>query len=228
MNLKVTISIDDVCPKPGYQIIDEPAEQWLRSLNEEFGAKFTLFIPSNFHDQYPISQHKSWINKLKSIEYFEIASHGHFHQTSNPSRFGECEFFELNTFDDVVERARLMFHEWNDVGILPTGWRSPGWLTSQATAAIIPTQFDYAAVHCEHSKEVRWGRTNFKLFTGHDNINAEHISVHNGDMIMFQSHIAGKHNLNMWTQESYEQLRISLQHLVENNNCQFKTLKECL
>lgn len=228
MNLSLTISCDDINPHPQYRLLGTPAEKWFRQLNEEFGCRFTLFIPSNYHGQYPISEHKGWINELNNIDWIELSAHGHLHQTSDSRRFGECEFFELQNMGNVVERGRQMFNEWNKVGVLPVGWRSPGWLTSQATCAIIPTQFDYAAVHYEHNQGQEWGRTDFKLFFGHDGIQQETIDIHNEDMIMYQSHIYGNHNHNVWNEHNYEQLRLSLTHLFEQYSIQPKLLKECL
>lgn len=225
---KLSISVDDVNPHPQYRLLGTPAEKWFRALNDEFGVKFDLFVPSCWETQYPISDHQTWIDELLSIGFMSINAHGHYHQTSNPKRYGACEFYELNTFDSVTERAKMMFGEWNKVGYLPIGWRSPGWLTSQATCAIIPTQFDYAAVHYEHNQGQVWGRTDFKLFYGHDGIQQENISIHGDDMIMFQSHIYGNHNHNVWNEHNYEQLRLSLTHLFEQYSIQPKLLKECL
>lgn len=228
MHLKITLSVDDINPSPQYRILGTPVEKWMQKLHDDFGVKFTLFCPSNYHGQWPISEHKGWINELNNDPKFEIACHGHYHQTANPKLYGECEFAELNTMDTSLDRLRMMFNEWNEVGVLPVGWRSPGWLTSQSTAALIPTQFDYAAIHEVHSREVRWGRSNFITFTGHDGIQQENISIHNDNMIMFQSHIAGRHNHNVWNESNYNQLRMSIDHLVQNYTIEFKTLKECV
>lgn len=228
MNLRICISIDDVHPQAGWRILGDPTEHWLRSINKKYGAKFTCFVPSNYHDRYPLSGHVEWVKELGSIDWIELAAHGHYHHTSDPARFGECEFVELQKMHDVLNRLRMMFDEWDTVDYLPIGWKSPGWLTSQNTASLIPIQFDYASVHDEHSNDVRWGRSDFKIFKGHDGIHQTDISIHNGDMIMLSSHIAGGWNDNVWNQMNYEQLCLSLEYLTEKYNCEFKTLKECL
>ena len=46
-------------------------------------------------------------------------------------------------------------------------------------------------------------------------------------MIMFQSHIAGDWNDNVWNEDNYKQMRLSLSHLKQYKP-KFKTLKECL
>jgi len=224
--MRLTISVDDVNPKPGYRLLGEPAEKWFRQLNEEFGCRFTLFIPSNYHRQYPISEHKEWIQELQAIGFCELAAHGHYHQTSDPKRLGECEFAELDDFFDAVARFHLMMSEWHEVDTWPSGWRNPGWLCTDVSKKLLEDKFDYAALHYEHNRNLQW---NCRTFFGHDGIQQEHISIHNGDMIMFQSHIAGNHNHNVWNERNYEQLHLSLTHLIEQfPNIQFKTLGECL
>lgn len=238
MNLKITVSIDDVHPQKGWRVLGDQSEKWLRSLNEEFGTKFTLFIPSNYHQAYPLSKHKEWVNELASLDWIELAAHGHFHQTSNPKRFGECEMLELDTLQKCHERYSVMISEWSATNILPTGWKNPGWLCHHMWNDFFKDYFltfdsaffEYVSLHYEHNHGMKW---NCKSFFGHDGIQQENISIHNVDesgktgMIMFTSHIAGTWNHNVWNQENYEQLRISLRHLVENHDCEFKTLEKC-
>lgn len=225
--LKINIAIDDVNPSPQYRILGTPVEKWLQTLHEQFGCKFTLFIPSNYHRKWSISQHKGWINELYDDPKFELAAHGHYHQCVNPA-FGECEFFELVDEKLALYRLENCLSEWTDCYIEPVGWRNPGWLCSRESKLVIDNHFDYVALHYEHNHSLEWYYS--KTFFGHDNINAENISIHNGDMIMFQSHIAGNHNLNVWNRHNFEQLQLSLSHLVEdtNNTYNFKFLKECL
>lgn len=221
---KLTISCDDVNPHPQYRLLGTPAEKWFRQLNEEFGVKMTCFIPSNYHGQYPLSEHKGWIQELNSIEWLELASHGHFHQTSDAQRFGECEMFEPNF--ESTSNIDKMLGEWADtVGYYPKGWRSPGWLINEENKRLIERLFEYVAVHYDHNQGMNW---NCKTFFGHDGIQQEHISIHNENMIMFQSHIYGNHNHNVWNEQNYEQLRLSLSHLFEQYTIEPKLLKECL
>lgn len=238
MKINLNIACDDVNPKKGYRLIGEPAEKWFRQLNEEFGCKFTLFIPSCYHNQYPLSQHKEWVRELNSIPYFELAAHGHFHMTNDPQRFGECEFAELDSLTACTDRINMIQEEWKSVRIKPSGWRNPGWVCHKSLNMVfnelLPIKYldlKYVAVHYEHNRGMNW---DCKTFFGHDGIQQEHIEIHNispdgqTGMIMFQSHIAGKHNHNVWNQENYEQLRMSLTHLFENYEITPKLLKECL
>ena len=65
------------------------------------------------------------------------------------------------------------------------------------------------------------------MFFGHDGINETDIKLHNNNMVMFQSHIAGDWNDNVWNEENYKQVKLSLNYLQEHKP-QFKTLSECL
>lgn len=236
MNLLINIAIDDCNPLKGYRILGEKPEKWLRELNERFGAKFTLFIPSNFHNQAKLSENKEWVKELNSIPYFELAAHGFYHDTSDRSKWGECEFFEIKGIDVALERVQMIYDEWNacGLGFEKLGWRSPGWLTSESSKHVIERNFKYAAIHYEHNQGMDWI---CKTFFGHDGIDKTEIGIHNihyldpenpVGTVMFQSHIAGNHNDNVWNQLNLDQLRLSLEHLIQTQNCQFKTLKECL
>lgn len=235
MELKITISIDDVNPGKGWRILGNPTEKWLRSLNEEFGAKFTLFIPSNYHGKYPLSKHKDWAQELVSIEWLELAAHGHFHMTSDPKKFGECEFLEIDYQKLALQRLELLTDEWmNSLGKLPKIWKNPGWLCSAQSQVVIRQNFQGFSLHYDHNNP-EWNWVG-KEFFGHDGIQETEVGIHNVDeenpdspgMIMFTSHIFGDWNDNVWNQTNYEQLRTSLEHLVQQNECTFKTLKECL
>lgn len=231
MNLRVSISIDDVNPKPGWQILGTPVEGWLRSLNEEFGAKFTIFTPTNYHGEYPLSKHKNWVQEMSSIPWIELATHGHLHMTSDPKRFGECEFFELNR-EILKDRWTMMIDEWVLCEQYPKGFKPPGWLVNRDFNEwfnnVCPIH--YISLNPNHNPYSNW---NCKTFFGHDGIQETDIKIHNqyeegNGMIMLTSHIAGDWNDNVWNQRNYDQLCISLDHLVQNYNCEFKTLEECL
>jgi len=225
--LKLTISCDDVNPLQNYRILGTKTETWFRKLNEDFGVKFDLFLPSNYHNLAPISKHKDWIKELSSIDWISLNAHGHYHMTSDPQRFGECEFFELQDVDEARERLDLCYNEWmGSIGEFPQGWRNPGWLCSpQAHRAIQYMPIKYVAAHYEHNRGLEWG---CKTFFGHDGIQVTNIAVHNEDMIMYQSHIAGAHNHNVWNRDNFEQLHLSLTHLFDSVDVTPKFLKECL
>ena len=228
--MKVVICVDDVHPETGWGLPDDSAMIWMEELYKKYGAKCTLFIPANYRRKYPISLHLDWINGLLSKPYFELAAHGMYHDSSDRRRFGECEFGELRDIEVISERLNEMWDMWDAVGYWPIGWRSPGWLCSQESATQISNLklFKYVAVHYEHDRGVEWG-PNITKFYGHDGIQSTDISVHNNDMIVFQSHINGNHNDNVWSENNYKQLDLSLQHLVNTYpEVEFATFSECI
>ncbi len=218
--MEITISIDDLHPEVGWGMPDDKCMFYLDELNKEFGAKFTLFIPSNYHHKFPLSEHAEWVDWLKSIPYFELAAHGHFHECER-NDIGECEFFELDTPEKAQSRIHQMLSEWEKVNHKPIGWRNPGWLAHPLAINELGKHFKYAAIHYEHNHNIPWG---CKTIFGHDGINETDIQMHQGN-IMFQSHIAGDWNDNVWNEDNYQQLRISLQHLLQYNP-KFSTLQE--
>jgi peptidoglycan/xylan/chitin deacetylase (PgdA/CDA1 family) len=225
--LRVAICVDDVHPQAGWRIAGDPSERWFLDLNATFGAKFTLFVPSNYHGRFPLSEHKDWVEFMGDHPVFELAAHGHYHMTTDPRKFGECEFFQINDSNVALERLKLLQDEWmQSLGRMPVGWRNPGWLCSYHSQVTLRQNFRYFALHYDHdSAEFNWlGKT----FYGHDGIQQAHVGIHNGDMVMFQSHIAGQWNHNVWNEANYEQLSLSLEHLTQEYDCQFVTLQECL
>jgi hypothetical protein len=207
--MKITISIDDIHPEEGWGVEGDECMEYLEELNNEFGAKFTLFIPSNYHNKAKISENKEWIEWLKSKNYFELAAHGHFHKCERKD-IGECEFFELDTFEKVKDRINLMMDEWRKVNHIPHGWRNPGWLGHPVAIKELGKTFNYAAIHYEHNHNINWS---CKTFYGHDGINETDIKIHNDNTVMFQSHIAGDWNDNVWNENNFNQMRLSLKYL---------------
>lgn len=218
--LNLTVSIDDIHPEKDWGLPGDECMYYLDELNKEFGTKFTLFIPSNYHNQYPISQYKDWIDWLKSLGYFELAAHGHYHACTRTD-IGECEFLELDNDEIVLERIHQILSEWKKVGHMPLGWRNPGWLAHPVAIKHLGKYFKYAAVHYIHNHNIQW---ECKMIFGADGIHESDISIHD-NRIMFQSHIAGNHNDNAWNENNYNQMRLSLNHL-KQMDIKFKTLGE--
>jgi hypothetical protein len=209
MEINLTVAIDDIHPEKGWGLPGDECMYYLDELNKEFGTKFTLFIPSNYHNQFPLSKHKEWIDWLKGLGYFELAAHGHFHETSNRGQWGECEFAEISTEFECNNRVEMMWAEWKQVNHIPVGWRNPGWLAQPACINVLGKHFKYAAVHYVHNHNTQW---DCKMIFGADGIHETYIQIHDGNL-MFQSHIAGNWNKNSWTKENYEQFRESLNFL---------------
>jgi hypothetical protein len=220
--MKLTVAIDDLHPEKGWGLEGDECMFYLEELNKEFGVKFTLFIPSNYHNKFPLSQHKYWIDWLLSKDYFELAAHGHYHMTSDKQAWGECEFADMQTVEICKERISLMINEWESVNYKPKGWRNPGWLCQPFCVNPLSETFEYAAVHYEHNRGMNWS---CKMLFGHDGIHETDIKLHN-DVLMFQSHIAGDWNQNVWNKDNYEQFRSSLQFISDNYSIEPLFLKE--
>jgi len=222
MELNLTIAIDDVHPESGWGMPGDECMKYLHSLHHEYGTKFTLFIPSNYHNKYPIGEYKEWVEWLLSLGYFELAAHGHYHMTRDRVRLGEMEFVDM-TESECISRIDQMLNEWNKVGHQPKGWRNPGWMCQPYCVSHLSKNFEYAAVHYEHNHNLNWG---CKTLFGHDGIHETDIKLHNNNTLMFQSHIAGDWNKNVWNKENYEQFKLSLDYLKENHILSNKFLSE--
>ena len=222
--INITIAIDDNHPETGWGVEGDKSMEYLDELNKEFGAKFTLFIPSNYHHKYPISQYKDWIDYLLGKKYFELVAHGHFHQTSNPTQLGEMEFMDMSE-SECVDRVKSIINEWETVNHKPKGWRNPGWMCQPYCIQHLEKEFKWVALHYQHNHNFQW---NTKMLFGADGIHETDIKLHNGNNIMFQSHIAGDWNHNIWNEKNYEQVRLSLKYLIENHDVTFKTISEII
>ena len=129
---------------------------------------------------------------------------------------------ELDTEDKIKSRIRQMMKEWNEVEHKPLGWRNPGWLAHPEAVKWLGPNFKYAAIHYEHNHNIQW---DCKMLFGHDGIHETDVSFHNDECIMFQSHIAGDWNDNIWNEQNYKQMKLSIKHLLQYKPI-FKTLSE--
>lgn len=223
----LSIAIDDVNPHNDFKLIGTNVEKYLFELNKRFGVKFDLFIPANYEGNNKLSENKEWFNDLKSIPFFSLEAHGYLHQCTD-NRFGMCEFYELNYEPDIINRINLINEEWLSVqNEIPLIWRNPGWLCSENSKKFIEKNFKGVALHYSHNMGFKW---NCKEFFGHDGIetNSDNIHIHNGNMIMLQSHIFGEWNDNSWNDYTYNNVTKLLDVICENYQINFVNLKDCL
>ena len=199
MENKVIIAIDDLHPEQGWGCEGDESIEYLQELNKEFGCKFTLFIPSNYHKKYPLSKYKDWVKFWLNKDWVELAAHGHYHACDR-NDIGECEFLELQTEQEVEARLEKCLFEWKEVNHKPLGWRNPGWVAHTSIVKPISKYFKYVALHEKHNHEMKW---DCKMFFGCDGIHQiDSINLYR-DTFMFQSHIAGNWNDNVWNKENY-------------------------
>ena len=219
---KITISVDDLHPEKGWGIEGDESMTYLETLNKDFGAKFTLFIPSNYHRQFPLSNHKDWIKWLLSKPYFELCAHGHYHMCEHKN-IGEQEFLELD-YANAKNRLRLLFEEWRNVEHTPVGFKMPGWGCNQESANAVSEIFSYVAAHERINQNIHFKT---KVFYGQDGIHLnESINVKENNIIMFQSHISGNWNDNVWNNKNFYNIYQILEFIKINYKTSFITLKE--
>lgn len=224
MKLDIVIPIDDTHPEDGWGMHFDECTDYLVKLNKEFGCKFVHFIPSNYHNNYPLSENEDFIGLWKGYDWIELAAHGHFHNRVNPDPgCRECEFIELD-YEGATQRIKECLQEWNKVGIKPKGWRMPGWLATQGAFDAVSENFDYVAIHGHLNDNINL--KDIKVFKGENPINdASSISLY-GNKLFFQSHIAGKYNKNNWNKENYTYFREVLKHLHQEYEVNYVTFSE--
>ena len=225
MNINVVIPIDDTHPNIGWGMPDDECTNYLTLLNQEYGCKFTHFVPSNYHKNFPISKFKEWVDFWNDFDWIELAAHGHYHKRNiiDPN-CRECEFVELD-YNTAKERLNKCLYEWEQIGIKPKGWRMPGWLATQGSFDAIKEKFDYVAIHGRLNNNINL--EGIKVFKGENPIHDASSMNIIGNNLYFQSHIAGKYNQNNWNKKNYEYFKKVLDALINNGNTlNFKTFSE--
>jgi len=221
MKNNVVIAIDDIHPEKDWGVEGDVQVEYLKSLNEKYGCKFNLFIPSNYHDKYPIT--KEFVDFWKQYDWIEMSNHGHYHACKNEG-VGEMEFYELST-GEANQRIQESLSLWEECGHKPHGFRAPGWGLTQDTANVVSSYFQWIAGHEEINKDIVWP-SDTKFFIGCDGINEPNSLSLYGNTFMFQSHINGVHNDNVWTEENYLHFEQVLDYLLSQYELQFATISE--
>lgn len=221
--LTITISIDDTHPEQNWGCEGDQSVEYLKELNKEFGCKFILFTPSNYHNKFPLSQYKDWINYWLQYDWIELAAHGHYHKrTVIDPGCRECEFIELD-YNQAKNRLQESLNEWNQTGYKPIGWRMPGWLATQGSFDAVGELFKYTAIHSHLNDNMN---VKNKIFKGETSIhNTDSITVIDNN-VYFQSHIWGEYNKNNWIEENYLNIKNILDYLKENYILEYKLFNE--
>ena len=217
--VNVVVAIDDVHPEKDWGVEGDVQIDYLKALNKDYGVKFNLFIPSYYHNKFPIT--KEFVDYWKQYDWIEMSNHGHYHACHNEG-IGEMEFFELQ-YGDATQRIQDSLNLWESCGYKPKGFRAPGWGVNQQSADAISSYFDWVAGHSEINKGINWG---CHFFEGCDGINEpDSLSLY-GETFMFQSHINGEHNDNVWTEENYLHFEKVIEYLLSQYDLQFVTISE--
>jgi hypothetical protein len=221
MKNNVVIAIDDIHPEKDWGIEGDVQVEYLKSLNEKYGCKFNLFIPSNYHGKYPLT--KEFVDFWKQYDWIEMSNHGHYHACKNEG-VGEMEFYELTT-GEANQRIQESLSLWEECGYKPHGFRAPGWGLTQDTANVVSSYFQWIAGHEEINKDIVWP-SDTKFFIGCDGINEPNSLSLYGNTFMFQSHINGVHNDNVWTEENYLHFEQVIDYLLSQYELRFVTISE--
>jgi hypothetical protein len=221
MKNNVVIAIDDIHPEKDWGIEGDVQVKYLKSLNEKYGCKFNLFIPSNYHGKYPLT--KEFVDFWKQYDWIEMSNHGHYHACKNEG-VGEMEFYELTT-GEANQRIQESLSLWEECGYKPHGFRAPGWGLTQDTANVVSSYFQWIAGHEEINKDIVWP-SDTKFFIGCDGINEPNSLSLYGNTFMFQSHINGVHNDNVWTEENYLHFEQVIDYLLSQYELRFVTISE--
>ena len=221
MKNNVVVAIDDVHPEKEWGIEGDVQVEYFKSLNEKYGVKFNLFIPSNYHDKYPLT--KEFVDFWKQYDWIELSNHGHYHACKHEG-VGEMEFYELS-YGEANQRIQESIDLWKKCGHRPNGFRAPGWGITQENALVVSSYFNWIAGHEEINKDINWPEDT-KYFIGCDGINEpDSLSLY-GNTFMFQSHINGTHNDNVWTEENYLHFEQVLDYLLSQYELRFVTISE--
>ena len=215
----VIVAIDDVHPEKGWGVEGDVQVQYLENLNHNFGVKFNLFIPSNYHGKYPIT--KEFVDFWKQYDWVELSNHGHFHATQQDG-IGEMEFIELD-YGPAQQRLQESMDLWKSCGYTPKGFRAPGWGITQEAAISVSDYFDWVAQHEQINQGIQF---NTQHFVGADGIHeTDNINLY-GETFMFQSHIQGDWNDNVWNEKNYLHFQRVINYLLTQYKLQFKTISE--
>lgn len=221
--LNVVIAIDDLHPEKGWGVDGDKSVERLIELNKEFGCKFVLFIPSNYHGKFPISEYKDWIDFWNNKEWIELAAHGHFHKRPHYSyHLKECEFIDLD-YKESQDRIKLCLNEWEKVGVKPKGWRMCGWEATQAAFDVVQENFEYTAVHESSNCNINF--RDHRTFAYSTSIINKNLNIREG-FVFFQSHISGKTNKNTWNNKNYIKFRETLTSMLKTKTLNFLNYNE--
>lgn len=216
MTLKIIIDVDDVRPENFAGLLGFKGPLgYLKKLNEEFGAKFTLFVPVNWHGQFDIRKNKEWFKNLAKEDFIELACHGLEHKASE-EHYKDMEYINVTDeeFDESILKQIVAFQK---LGVDPKGYRPPGWAIKPSHYKILAKYFKYVADHHIGILPIktREGLLRVPYIVSIDNLNSTH---YNEGLLILHSHVTGMEGSeNCWSQETFEKIREFLHTLIEKN-----------
>lgn len=221
--LKVLFSVDDVHPEMGYGLYENLDQfKYLKRLHDEFGIKFTLFMVPRWRNnqQLDIRLHKNWITWIKNQGFYEIAMHGLTHTGAKPE-LGAMELMGI-PLEEVQQKIQESKHTFQECGIIPTGFKTPGWAHPKELYQILPMMgINWIADHFMGEQPITMSNGLVQIPY---NCNIEHLEfAYPKKIAIFHSHISPQEgNKNGWTEELYNKTREYMLKLKEE--CDFECL----
>jgi glycosyltransferase involved in cell wall biosynthesis/peptidoglycan/xylan/chitin deacetylase (PgdA/CDA1 family) len=229
---QVIFTVDDIRPESGCGLeLESGSVAMLRALNQEFGSKFTLFMPTNYYGRLDLRDYQDWVQSILNSDCFEIACHGHHHWNLIPSH-GDMEYLFKSTDEArwCIQRSLSVFKE---LGIVPRGVKAPGWQYTQDAIPAINEHFEYQA---DHFVAMDWATESSGLaklpYTRCIHESMDDLVDAPGPIFVLHSHLSaenGKH-ANGWTTENVTNVRSFLRKLMDSrgDEIEFVTALESL
>ena len=218
--MKLVIDVDDVHPEKGYGYNDKEI-QYLDKLHDEFGCRFTLFMPINWHNKFDITENRSWFLELVDRGYFEIAAHGVTHTGVD----GSAREF-LNTSEVILAAKLLMITEcFDELDYSPSGIKPPGWDSIPEAANLFCEFFDYFCTDFRGHSPVKYNDSynipyTYSIHESYD------LKNYNQDIVILHSHINEICGDNGWNSKLYEKVRSDLSNVEFDNRFMVDLINE--
>lgn len=197
----ILFSVDDVHPESGWCDGEDNQTKIIRDLWNEFGVKFTFFVPANYHFKYPVSKFPEWFKYWDEKPYIEIAAHGYSHLIKGTT--SETEFNNLHETTDVKDRFQMILDEWLKLNFRPVGFKTPGWLMSKTAEELSDHYFQYIVNHPGHGRAIihplseilHMDLPNLNILHAHANSSAMAMNTNN---LNNDNHAKWKEQLDFW------------------------------
>lgn len=202
--MKIVIDVDDFHPEKGYGLYDREL-CFMDDLHEQFGCKFTLFTPTNWHDEYDITHYTRWFKEISMRPWYEIGAHGILHSAPD----GSSREFLFTTPDQLEAKCVQMKETFESLDYEVKGVRPPGWDMIPEAKDIFAEHFDYMATHHIGHEPVKYKDTWDVPYSYciHDNFNLKSVE---SDTVILHAHANPKSGDNGWDVRLYQKIRDDL------------------
>jgi len=205
--VKIIIMVDDINQEIAYQ----PNQNMLDLIND-YGCKFSLFVPAKFKGK---ELPPDFVSSLINNPNFEICAHGLKHDTNEDGTNAE-EFKDL-TENEINSKLVNMNQIWNTHGYEPRVVKFPGWTTPLYTYnTLIDLGYYIVVDHMKNDGLIDYhDRENRHIYRiGYDYSIDNLPEVVTKDLLILQSHINSiGGSKNIWNEENTLKFRLWLDTL---------------